>query len=129
MLIAYLRPFVVNMLISQEGADKNYLSPSITSMGWAPYVTYVFVLTLFHHGYLVFPGMDEFRIFFVFYRKGDRHYRDQHAADLVDRDFIFQKREVQNKHGIMLAHPAYFFSLFYIASNKLALYLYPAISL
>ena len=39
-LIAYLRPFVVNMLISQEGADKNYLSPSITSMGWAPYFTY-----------------------------------------------------------------------------------------
>ncbi len=40
-LIAYLRPFIVNLLISQEGSDKNYGSPSITSMGWAPYATYV----------------------------------------------------------------------------------------
>ena len=53
-LIAYVRPFVINLLISQEGADKNYASPSITSMGWAPYATYVVVLTLLHHTYLVF---------------------------------------------------------------------------
>ncbi|PWT70273.1 MAG: rod shape-determining protein MreD [Bacteroidetes bacterium] len=53
-LIAYIRPFVINVLISQEGADKNYSSPSITSMGWAPYGTYVLILTLFHHVYLVF---------------------------------------------------------------------------
>jgi rod shape-determining protein MreD len=53
-LIAYIRPFIINVLISQEGADKNYGSPSITSMGWAPYGTYVFVLTFFHHTYLVF---------------------------------------------------------------------------
>src|SRR4029077_5920925 len=53
-LIAYLRPFVINLLISQEGADKSYASPSITSMGWAPYGTYVLVLTLFYHVYMVF---------------------------------------------------------------------------
>src|ERR1700712_4962909 len=53
-LIAYVRPFVIGLLISQEGADKNYASPSIVSMGWAPYATYVVVLTLLHHGYLVF---------------------------------------------------------------------------
>jgi len=53
-LIAYTRPFVINLLISQEGSDKNYASPSITSMGWAPYATYVLVLTLLHHAYLVF---------------------------------------------------------------------------
>lgn len=53
-LIAYIRPFIINLLISQDGADKSYASPSITSMGWAPYGTYVLVLTLFHHGYLVF---------------------------------------------------------------------------
>ena len=68
-LIAYLRPFVVNMLISQEGADKNYLSPSITSMGWAPYFTYVFVLTLFHHGYLVFLEWMSFGSFLYFIGK------------------------------------------------------------
>jgi rod shape-determining protein MreD len=32
-LIAYVRPFVIGMLISQEGADKNYIAPSIVSMG------------------------------------------------------------------------------------------------
>ena len=68
-LIAYLRPFIVNMLISQEGADKNYLSPSITSMGWAPYGTYVFILTLFHHGYLVFLEWLSFGSFLYFIGK------------------------------------------------------------
>jgi rod shape-determining protein MreD len=68
-LIAYLRPFVVNMLISQEGADKNYLSPSVTSMGWAPYFTFVFVLTLFHHGYLVFLEWMSFGSFLYFIGK------------------------------------------------------------
>jgi hypothetical protein len=53
-LIAYVRPFLVNILIQQEGADKNYRSPSITSMGWAPYATLVFILTILHNGYLVF---------------------------------------------------------------------------
>jgi len=51
-LIAYVRPFVIGLLISQEGADKNYIAPSIVSMGWAPYATYVLVLTLLHHCYL-----------------------------------------------------------------------------
>jgi len=53
-LIAYVRPFLINLLISQEGAEQNYASPSIVSMGWAPYATYVFILTLLHHGYMVF---------------------------------------------------------------------------
>ena len=53
-LIAYARPFIINVLISQDGSEKNYASPSITSMGWAPYATYVIVLTVLHHAYLVF---------------------------------------------------------------------------
>ncbi len=31
-LIAYLRPFLINVLISQEGAEANYEEPSIRSM-------------------------------------------------------------------------------------------------
>jgi rod shape-determining protein MreD len=53
-LIAYVRPFIVNMLILQQGADQNYASPSIRSMGWAPYATLVFITTILHHIYLVF---------------------------------------------------------------------------
>jgi rod shape-determining protein MreD len=65
-LIAYIRPFVINLLITQEGADKNYSSPSPTSMGWAPYGTYVLILTLFHHIYLVFLEWMSFGSFLYF---------------------------------------------------------------
>ena len=68
-LIAYVRPFLINMLISQEGADQNYASPSITSMGVAPYATYVIVLTLLHHGYLVFLEWMQFGSFLYFLGK------------------------------------------------------------
>ena len=52
-LIAYVRPFLISILISQEGADQNYRSPSVTSMGLVPYATYVIILTLLHHTYMV----------------------------------------------------------------------------
>lgn len=65
-LIAYIRPFLINLLISQEGAEQNYASPSIVSMGWAPYATYAFVLTLLHHGYLVFLEWMQFGSFLYF---------------------------------------------------------------
>ncbi len=68
-LIAYLRPFLVNILIQQEGADKNYSSPGITSMGLAPYTIYVFILTLVHNGYLVFLEWIEFGSFAYFLGK------------------------------------------------------------
>jgi hypothetical protein len=68
-LIAYIRPFVIGMLISQEGADKNYIAPSIVSMGWAPYATYVIVLTLLHHTYLVLLEWMNFGTFIYFIGK------------------------------------------------------------
>ena len=51
-LIAYLRPFLINLLISQEGADTNYEEPSFKSMGFAPYFTYITILTILHHAFL-----------------------------------------------------------------------------
>jgi rod shape-determining protein MreD len=68
-LIAYVRPFVIGLLISQEGADKNYIAPSIVSMGWAPYATYVLVLTLLHHIWLVLLEWMSFGSFFYFLGK------------------------------------------------------------
>jgi rod shape-determining protein MreD len=68
-LIAYVRPFLINLLIRQEGAEQNYASPSITSMGWAPYFTLVLVLTLLHHGYLVFLEWMQFGSFWYFLGK------------------------------------------------------------
>jgi rod shape-determining protein MreD len=68
-LIAYVRPFLVNILISQEGADQNYKSPSVTSMGFAPYATYVIILTLLHHTYLVLLEWLSFGDFLFFIGK------------------------------------------------------------
>lgn len=53
-LIAYLRPFLINLLISQEGAESNYNEPSIKSMGFTPYFTYLTILTFVHHTFLFF---------------------------------------------------------------------------
>jgi hypothetical protein len=48
-LIGYLRPFLVNLLMPQQGVEFNYREPSVTSLGFTQYVTYVSALTLFHH--------------------------------------------------------------------------------
>ncbi len=53
-LIAYVRPFLINVLISQEGTESNYYEPSIQSMGFTPYLTYVTILTFIHHTFLFF---------------------------------------------------------------------------
>lgn len=53
-LIAYFRPFIINLLISQEGAESNYNEPSIQSMGFTRYLTYVTILTFIHHTFLYF---------------------------------------------------------------------------
>lgn len=68
-MIAYLRGFLISVLIPQEGADQNYKSPSFTSMGWAPYATYVIVLTLLHNGYLILLEWLQFGSFLFFLGK------------------------------------------------------------
>jgi len=52
-LIAYIRPFIINLLISQQGAEANYDEPSFKSMGGVtPYLIYICLLTLLHNGWL-----------------------------------------------------------------------------
>ena len=53
-LIAYVRPFLINLLISQEGVEKNYNESSIQSLGFTPYFTYVAILTFIHNSFLFF---------------------------------------------------------------------------
>lgn len=65
-LIAYIRPFIVNLLIPKDTSEFNYREPSARAMGWAPYSIYVFVLTLLHHGYLVFLEWLQFGSFLDF---------------------------------------------------------------
>ena len=53
-LIAYIRPFIINILVPKETKELKLGSPSKKTMGFAPYALYVALLTLFHHGLLVF---------------------------------------------------------------------------
>ena len=52
-LIAYLRPFLINILIPHTGSETNYEEPSLKSMGGlGPYMLYAGLLTLVHNSWL-----------------------------------------------------------------------------
>ncbi|MBX3258003.1 MAG: rod shape-determining protein MreD [Chitinophagaceae bacterium] len=53
-LMAYLRPFMINMLAPKEDSGYNYVSPAPSSMGWSPYMVYVLVMSFVHNTWLVF---------------------------------------------------------------------------
>jgi hypothetical protein len=69
-LIAYLRPFLINLLIAQEGAETNYAEPSVKSMGGPlAYFIYVGVLTFIHHGWLFLLEAWQFGNVWYFFAK------------------------------------------------------------
>lgn len=52
-LIAYLRPFLLNLFITQEGTEANYEEPSINSIGGLlPYTIYITVFAFLHNAWL-----------------------------------------------------------------------------
>lgn len=52
-LVAYVRPFLINIMIPQEGADSNYEEPSIQSLGGLlPYMIYAGLLAFIHNAWL-----------------------------------------------------------------------------
>lgn len=65
-LIAYVRPFIINILIPKDTSEFNYREPSPGSMGWAPYSVYVFILTALHHTYLILLEWLQFGTFLDF---------------------------------------------------------------
>ena len=65
-LVAYVRPFVITILTPKDPSEFNYREPSPKAMGWTPYLVYVLVLTIFHHGYLTFLEWLNFGTFFHF---------------------------------------------------------------
>jgi hypothetical protein len=65
-LIAYVRPFVIGILTPKDISGFNYREPSPKGMGWTPYAVYVFILTVLHHGYLVFLEWLDFGTFLGF---------------------------------------------------------------
>lgn len=52
-MMAYFRPFIINLLLPQEGAETNYEEPSYQSMGGRlPYLIYAAILILIHNAWL-----------------------------------------------------------------------------
>ncbi len=67
--IAFLRPFLLNLLIPQETTQLSFAEPSVKSMGWASYGTYILILTFLHIALLVFIEWMEFGNFIFFIGK------------------------------------------------------------
>ena len=65
-LLAYCRPFVINILTPKDPSEFNYREPSPRAMGWTPYMVYALVLTIVHHGYLTMLEWLSFGTFFGF---------------------------------------------------------------
>lgn len=65
-LIAYARPFVINLLIPKDKDEFNFREPSPRAMGWAPYSVYAVVLTFLHHTYLTLIQWLQFGSFLEF---------------------------------------------------------------
>jgi hypothetical protein len=59
-LIAYARPFVINLLIPKDPSEFNYSEPSPRALGWAPYTVYILSLTFLHHTYLTLLQLLQF---------------------------------------------------------------------
>lgn len=65
-LIAYMRPFVINLLMPKDSTEFNYREPSPKAMGLTPYTVYVLILTLLHHVYMIFLEWLQFGSFLDF---------------------------------------------------------------
>ncbi len=68
-LMAYIRPSILNLLLAQEASEEVHKEPSVGTMGWGPYLFYVFALTFIHHFYLVLLEWLEFGSFTYFLGK------------------------------------------------------------
>jgi hypothetical protein len=66
LLIAFVRPFLINILTPKDTSEFNYREPSPKAMLWTPYAVYVFILTFLHHSYLVFLEWLDFGTFLGF---------------------------------------------------------------
>lgn len=69
-LIAYVRPFLINLLIPQEGAETNYHEPSMQSLGGVlPYMIYAGILAFIHNAWLFLLEAWQFEDAWYFFAK------------------------------------------------------------
>lgn len=63
--IAYLRPFIINVLSPQGGFETTQKTPSMTSMGVSQFLTYIAILVTLHN--LVYFPLEVFSFASIFY--------------------------------------------------------------
>jgi hypothetical protein len=66
LLIAYLRPAFIQLLMPKEATEWGNEEPSIKTMGQVPYITYIIIMTLVHHFYLILLEWLQFGSFLYF---------------------------------------------------------------
>ena len=69
LLVAFMRPFIISLVLPKESTEWGNEEPSRYTMGTLPYTIYVIILTLLHHTYLVFLEWMQFGSFLYFIGK------------------------------------------------------------
>ncbi len=68
-LMAFMRPYIISILLPKEVGETGYPEPSYKSMGFIPYGTYIVLMTLSHHLYLTLLEWLQFGGFLIFLLK------------------------------------------------------------
>lgn len=68
-LIAFVRPFLLTILLPQQSTELSYSEPSPKSLGAVPYSVYVLILTFLHNACLVLIEWLQFGDFLFFIGK------------------------------------------------------------
>ena len=69
LLLAYVRPFIINLLLPKESTEWGDNTPTRFSMGIMQYITFVIFLTILHNAYLIFLEWMQFGNFLYFLGK------------------------------------------------------------
>lgn len=68
LVVAYLRPYIMNILSPQGGFEPTSKTPSSATMGWVPFLTYCAILIFIHH--LIYYGLEVFDMSNIWYILG-----------------------------------------------------------
>jgi hypothetical protein len=68
-LIAYIRPYLITLLLPKEATEWGNQEPTSKNMGAVPYWTYMIIMTLLHHFWMIFLEWMQFGSFLYFMGK------------------------------------------------------------
>lgn len=68
-LVAFLRPFIINLFAPKDATEYSYKEPSSKAMGWSAFLLYALILSFCHNFYLLFLEWLSFGSFINFLMK------------------------------------------------------------